>query len=180
MSQTGSITGWLEGLRAGEEAAAQRLWEVYFHRLVGMARARLAGRSAGPAGSDDIALSAFASFCRGAEAGRFPRLNDSNDLWQVLMMLTARKVIDAVRREHAIKHGGGLMAADGPHFETIVGDEPTPSFAAGRRATEAPWEAVVQPLPLMVFQRGLALRRPIPDRDRRPRPPGRRRKPTSS
>src|SRR5262245_30607319 len=130
MSQAGSITGWIEGLRAGDEAAAQRLWEVYFHRLVGMAHARLAGRSAGPKGSDDIALSALDSFCRGAEAGRFPRLNDRDDLWQVLMMLTARKVIDAVRREHAAKHGGGLVAAEGPFLETIVGTEPTPSFAA--------------------------------------------------
>src|SRR5262245_28948707 len=99
MAEPGAITGWLDRLRAGDDVAAQRLWEEYFRRLVGMARARLQGRAAGPAGSEDIALSAFATFCRGAEAGRFPRLADRNDLWQVLMMLTARKTIDAVDRE---------------------------------------------------------------------------------
>src|SRR5262245_45318092 len=130
MSRASSITGWLEGLRAGDEAAAQRLWEDYFHRLVLMARARIAGRPAGPKGSDDIALSALDSFRRAAEAGRFPRLSDRDDLWQVLMMLTARKAIDAVRRERALKRHGRQVAAEGPFFETIVGDEPTPSFAA--------------------------------------------------
>ena len=130
MSDSTSITGWLDGLRAGNGEAAQRLWEEYFRRLVGMARARLDRRPAGPVGSEDVALSAFDTFCRGAEAGRFPRLADRNDLWQVLMMLTARKAIDAVHREQALKRGGGAAAA-GLSFEAVVGSEPTPSFAAG-------------------------------------------------
>ena len=40
MAEPGAITGWLDGLRAGDPAAAQRLWEEYFRRLVGVARAR--------------------------------------------------------------------------------------------------------------------------------------------
>lgn len=129
MPEPGEITGWLAGLRAGDGVAAQRLWEAYFRRLVGLARARLAGRPAGPAGSEDVALSAFDTFCRGAEAGRFPRLADRTDLWQVLVTLTARKAIDAVRREHADKRGGGAIEL-GPSFEQVIGDDPTPSFAA--------------------------------------------------
>src|SRR3954471_22547358 len=43
MTERGSVTGDVRGLRAGDEAAAQRLWEGYFRRLVGLARARLAG-----------------------------------------------------------------------------------------------------------------------------------------
>ncbi len=129
MAEPGSITNWLDGVRAGDETAAQQLWEEYFRRLVGLARAKLAGRPAGPKGSEDVALSAFDSFFRGAEAGRFPRLNDRNDLWQVLMMLTARKVIDAVKRERAAKRGGGVVAAS-PDFEMVIGTEPSASFAA--------------------------------------------------
>ena len=34
------------------------------------------------ADEEDVALSAFDSFCRGAEQGRFPRLDDRDDLWQ--------------------------------------------------------------------------------------------------
>jgi DNA-directed RNA polymerase specialized sigma24 family protein len=129
MTQRGSVTGWLDGLRAGDEVAAQRLWEGYFRRLVGLARARLAGRPAGPAGSEDVALSAFDSFCRAVAAGRFPRLTDRNDLWQILVMLTARKAIDAVDRELADKRFGGAVGG-GSALEGAIGAEPTPAFAA--------------------------------------------------
>lgn len=126
----GAVTGWLDGLRGGDERAAQRLWEEYFRRLVGLARARLGDNPRGPDGPEDVALSAFDSFCRGVAEGRFPRLNDRHDLWQVLVMLTARKAVNAVRRENAAKRG---KAADGeaPSLEQVVGPEPTPSFAAG-------------------------------------------------
>lgn len=130
MAESGRITGWLAGLRAGDQGAAQGLWEEYFRRLVALARARLSGRPVGPAGSEDVALSAFASFCRGAEAGRFPQLSDRNDLWRVLIMLTARKAIDAIHREGAAKRGGGAVAIGQSQLEAVVGTEPSPSFAA--------------------------------------------------
>ena len=44
----GSVTHWFNLLVAGQSAAAQPLWERYFHRLVGLAKARLQGRRAGP------------------------------------------------------------------------------------------------------------------------------------
>ena len=37
----GSITGWIAGMRAGDLAAAQPLWERYFARMVDLAQARL-------------------------------------------------------------------------------------------------------------------------------------------
>ena len=43
--------------------------------------------------------SAFDSFCRRAERGQFPRLEDREDLWQVLFVLTVRKAIDHARHE---------------------------------------------------------------------------------
>jgi DNA-directed RNA polymerase specialized sigma24 family protein len=132
MTNPGAVTGWLNELRVGDEVAAQRLWEEYFRRLVGLARARLAGQPRGPKDPEDVALSAFDTFCRGVAQGRFPRLNDRHDLWQLLMMLTARKAVDAIRREQAIKRGGAVNIAreDQPALEQIVGQAPTPSFAA--------------------------------------------------
>jgi RNA polymerase sigma factor (sigma-70 family) len=128
MTERGSVTRWMAGLRAGDGAAAQRLWEEYFRRLVGLARKRLAGRPAGPAGSEDVALSAFATFCRAVGAGRFPGLADRGDLWQVLIMLTARKAIDAVDQEQAAKRWGRAPRARS--LDDVIGDEPTPAFAA--------------------------------------------------
>src|SRR5262245_43324907 len=64
MPSAGSVTHWLGLLRAGDHAAAQPLWERYFSRLVGLARAKLQGLPRRAADEEDVALSAFDSFSR--------------------------------------------------------------------------------------------------------------------
>jgi DNA-directed RNA polymerase specialized sigma24 family protein len=141
MNSAGSVTHWIGRLKAGDHAAAQRLWEGYFRRLVGLARARLQGTPRGAADEEDVALSAFDSFCRGAERGQFPQLVDRHDLWQLLVLLTARKAVQLRRHERRQKRGGGRVlgeadlggadaSGDEPALAQIVGPEPTPAFAA--------------------------------------------------
>ncbi len=90
---------------------------------------------------EDAALSAFDSFCRGAQQGRFPRLDDRDDLWQLLVVITVRKAADQVQRERRLKTGGGKVLDDaavqgpatgdgGDGWERFLGTEPTPEFAA--------------------------------------------------
>jgi serine/threonine-protein kinase len=69
MTSTGSVTHWISQLRAGEAAAAQKLWEGYFRRMVELARLKLQGLPRRAADEEDVALSAFHSFCQGASAG---------------------------------------------------------------------------------------------------------------
>src|SRR5262245_28813364 len=87
MPSPGSVTIWLSQLKAGDTAAAQHLWQGYYRRLVGLARQRLQGRPRAVADEEDVALSAFDSFCQGVERGRFPQLDDRDDLWQLLVVL---------------------------------------------------------------------------------------------
>jgi hypothetical protein len=61
MSSSGSVTHWLQLLKAGDSAAAQPLWERYFRRLVGFARTKLQGLPRRAADEEDVALSAFHS-----------------------------------------------------------------------------------------------------------------------
>jgi DNA-directed RNA polymerase specialized sigma24 family protein len=135
----GSVTHWVSLLVAGESAAAQPLWERYFLRLVGLARARLQGTPRRAADEEDVALSAFDSFCRNAAAGRFPRLADRDNLWQVLVLVTARKAIDLYQHERRAKRGAGKVqgesalagaGSEGDGLAAVVGDAPTPDFAA--------------------------------------------------
>ena len=141
--EDGSITCWIDQLKAGDQAAAQPLWECYFQRLVRLARAKLppALRAGADNDEEDAALSAFKSFCQGAAQGRFPRLDDRHDLWQLLVTITARKASDQIERARALKRGGGMLldeaALDGPDPERRVGGldqlpgpDPTPEFAA--------------------------------------------------
>ena len=132
MDADGSVTHWLRRLQAGEHQAAQGLWERYFRRLVGLARAKLRSGRRLAADEEDVALSAFDSFCRAAEEGRFPQLRDRDNLWRVLMLITARKAVHLLRDERRLKRGGGATLAEsgGDDLDQIVGREPSPDFAA--------------------------------------------------
>ena len=94
-----SVTRLIGMLKGGDGEAAQRLWEVYFGRLVALARAKLRGVATRAADEEDVALSAFDSLCRRAEAVHFPRLADRDDLWQLLFVITVRKAPNLVRHE---------------------------------------------------------------------------------
>jgi DNA-directed RNA polymerase specialized sigma24 family protein len=129
-----SVTQWISSLKQGDQSAAQRIWEAYFRRLVGLAHARLRDAPRRVADEEDVALSAFHSFWRGAQAGRFPRLDDRNDLWQILVLITVRKAIDLRNYEGRLSRGRGRvrsltdLSQDG--IEAIGGGEPTPELAA--------------------------------------------------
>jgi DNA-directed RNA polymerase specialized sigma24 family protein len=134
MNTGNSVTQWISALKQGDQSAAQGLWEVYFHRLVGLAHARLRDAPRRMADEEDVALSAFDSFCRGARAGRFPRLDDRDDLWQILVMITIRKAIDLHNYEGRQSRGSGrvqsLTELTQEGLATIGRDEPTPELAA--------------------------------------------------
>lgn len=119
MADPGSITCLLARLTAGDRAALQPIWERYFRRLVGLAHHLLPGRPLGGGDSEDVALSAFASFHRGVEAGRFPHLDDRDDLWRVLLLLVRNKSINLREHEHREKRGGGRVQ----HFSALADSE---------------------------------------------------------
>jgi DNA-directed RNA polymerase specialized sigma24 family protein len=125
------VTVWLGQLQAGDPAAARPLWDRYFHRLVGLARKRLKDSPRRAADEEDVALSAFDSFCRNAEAGRFPDLTDRDGLWRLLATFTLRKATHHLRDEGRQKRGGGAVAAGGSGtLEEVFGREPDPELAA--------------------------------------------------
>ena len=124
MASADPITLWVAQVKDGQHGAVQRLLEVYFQRLVQLARARLQGVPGMAAHDEDVALSAFKSLCLGAERGRFPQLDDRADLWRVLALLTVRKAIDLHRRQ-------GTRGPDGEvDVEQLLSREPPPSFWA--------------------------------------------------
>jgi RNA polymerase sigma factor (sigma-70 family) len=141
MASDGSVSRWIAGLKGGDEVAAQRLWERYYRRLVGLARKRLRTSRRREADEEDVAQNAFHSFFRGVGRGRFPRLDDRGDLWRLLVVITVRKALDQLKHERSKKQGGGTVTADPSispvgaglrvaDVERLVGDEPSPEFAA--------------------------------------------------
>jgi RNA polymerase sigma factor (sigma-70 family) len=144
MTSSASVTTWIDQLRAGNRDAAQRLWERYVTRLVGLARKRLRDLEVPRRASDeeDVVLSAFDSFFRAAERGRFPRLDDRDQLWALLVCITARKALDLRNYQRRKKRGGEnvdgesvldalLGTKDGAGgLDQAIDPEPTPEQAA--------------------------------------------------
>ena len=137
----GSVTLWIGNLKAGDRAAAQPLWERYFGNLIRLAHAKLRALPRTMSDEEDVALSAFDSFCDATARGRFPQLEDRDDLWRVLVTLTARKAADLREREHRQKRGGGQVRTEadltvraseeiGGILAQVAAPEPTPEFAA--------------------------------------------------
>ena len=128
MSSTGSVSRWLEPLQQGDEAAVERLWERYFVTLVKLARGLLGHKAARAVDGEDVALSAFDSFCRHAAQGHFPRLADRDDLWRLLAVITVRKALRTRRDEGRLKRGGG---------ERLNAERSTMRPCCGRRAARS-------------------------------------------
>ena len=77
--------------------------------MADLARTRLRAARLKDAGGDeeDAALSAFESLYAGLANGKFPQLNDRDDLWRLLVVITSRKVLLQARRQLRQKRGGG-------------------------------------------------------------------------
>jgi DNA-directed RNA polymerase specialized sigma24 family protein len=140
VSNENSVSVWLGPLKRGDAQAAQELWDRYFEKLVRLARKKLQGASRRAADEEDVALSAFNSFCEGAAQGKFPLLDDRDNLWRVMVVITARKASRMAERERRKKRGGGDLRGESvfrkseedtsPGIQQVVGTEPTPEFAA--------------------------------------------------
>jgi DNA-directed RNA polymerase specialized sigma24 family protein len=134
MNTGNSVTQCISALKQGDQSAAMGLWDAYFRRLVGLARSRLRAARRLIADEEDVALSAFDSFCRRAQEGRFRRLDNRNDLWQILVMITVRKAIDLCnyegRRSRGRANVQSLSELNREALEAIGGVEPTPELAA--------------------------------------------------
>jgi DNA-directed RNA polymerase specialized sigma24 family protein len=136
MSQP-SETSWIGELKQGDQQAAHRLWEAYFQRMVGLARAKLEGVRGRDAVAEDVALSAFKSLCLGARRGSFPDLNSRDNLWPLLLVITSRKATKLRAHEGRQKRGGGKLLADADladdgetsPLQELLSREPTPEFS---------------------------------------------------
>ncbi len=135
MSDDQNVSHWIEQVKDGDSVAARQLWQHYYDRLVRMARQNLCGQNRGVADEEDIVVSVFESFYRAAEMGRFPDLAGRDDLWRLLLKMSARKIVDKRRHDRRQRRGAGakVRSLDQAGREDqaiieVIGDEPTPEM----------------------------------------------------
>lgn len=135
MSDDGMVSLWIQQLKEGDAEAAEQLWHRYYNRLVGLARKKLQDTPRRAKDEEDVVQSAFLSFCTRAKEGRFPDLRDRDNLWPLLVLITARKASNQRKHERRAKRGGGRVrgehtSEEGNEFAEVIGDEPSPEEAA--------------------------------------------------
>jgi len=141
VNEQGSITQWIAELKEGDQDAAREIWERYLSRLIALARKHLRDSPRRMADEEDVVISVFDKFSRAARDGSFKKLDDREDLWQILVLLTTHKAINQRKHDARQKRGGGKVrgesvfqnaASDNSPFGLgqVVSGEPTPEFAA--------------------------------------------------
>ncbi len=156
VSSEGSVSDLIAELKQHpSQEAAQQIYQRYIVRLVRRAKSLLGDDPCGAADEEDIAARAINDLFVGIEEGRFARLDDRQDLWQVLMMLVHRRAVDhrrkygpeaALLQGESVLNGGAEDSSQGLGMAGVRDVEPTAEEAMEfadslrRRLAELPAE----------------------------------------
>jgi RNA polymerase sigma factor (sigma-70 family) len=129
-----SITDLLSGVKQADCAAIHAMFAKCYSRVVAIGHERLKRTPHRVFDQDDVANSAFREFLNRAAKGRFKKLENREDVWQVLTLLVGDKIADNLRHEGRKKRGGAepkvelkdvaeaVAALDDPSLEAEIND----------------------------------------------------------
>ncbi len=120
---------WLNRFEQGDPSAAEEVVDVFYERLVRLARQRLAGMPPQVADDEGAVVSALRSFFSGIENGQIRSINTENDLWRILATITARKSIRQLRT-HWKQSGQGDHVSRSRQVESLLSRDPSPQEEA--------------------------------------------------
>lgn len=122
----GSITGWLDSVRQGNDEAAKNIWDRWFVRLC--QRVSPHSEQLRIHDNEDIATDAFAAFFSALREGKFSSLRNRSEIWKLLATIAVRKSAASYRFEQAQRRGGGQEIYS---FEEV--SKRSPAMTARRR-----------------------------------------------
>lgn len=139
LSVDGDVTIWLGQLADGDNDAAANIYGHYFEQIANLAKRRMSPAYRRVADEEDVAQSVMRNLFEGIAAGRYPELSSRENLWRLLVVMTARKAINIVEKQRAQKRGGGAVRGESvlqgpdmatPGFDRFEGPSATPDFVA--------------------------------------------------
>lgn len=119
-SNDDDVTRWVSGLGGGDESSIANLWEHCFPKLRRYAKSRLPPNLLRTLDEEDVALSAFKSLYQLAQKEGLPGVGSRDELWKLLMCITARKATAHVRNETRQKRGGGKVRGESIYMQGDV------------------------------------------------------------
>lgn len=99
----GSVTRWIEQMRAGDRIAVNALSERYFKKLGNAARSRLHKQAQTLHDKDDVANFVLEAVVRNISQGKYPDLQDRDDLWFLMLSITQCRISNILKRERSQK-----------------------------------------------------------------------------
>ena len=130
VSNSGSVSVWIERAKKGCESAATHLWTRYQHRVVAVARRKLTGELRSVVDEEDVAVTTFHSFLRRCRDGSYPDLKDRDDLWRLLVTITIHKASNQIRDQNCQKRGLSPATAGSSSLQLIANWEDLKSCEA--------------------------------------------------
>ena len=95
----GSVSGWIAKMRQGDPTAIGQLVARYFQKIAQFAESKLRRGIRVTDDGEDIAISVLHTITRNSAKGRFPDLQDRDDLWFLMIVIAQHAVIDKKRTE---------------------------------------------------------------------------------
>ncbi len=141
------ITLLIRKVEAGDAESASELWNFCFSRLQSYCRRKLPGNLRRILDEEDVALSAFKSFCLGAQDGKFGPIDGRDEFWKLLYCIAARKAGVSLRYQQAIKRGGGQVTGESAFLVT----NPSQHGESVPRPIEQVAESNVSPVSIEAF-----------------------------
>ncbi len=123
------VSEWIRRVKAGDDDAAQLIWNRYAEQIVEVARRSFGNESRRVSDEEDVAMLALKSLLSGITSGRFPELDNREQLWRLLMVITTRKAAAVIEHNSRQKRGGGLVRGDSALG--ISSESPDPGLMAG-------------------------------------------------
>jgi RNA polymerase sigma-70 factor (ECF subfamily) len=122
----------IERCRAGDEQAAQKVFNRYVDQLVQLARQRISQRIAPRVDAEDVVQSVFRTFFQHVRAGDFT-LHDQEDVCKLLVRITIHKALRQIAHHRRAKRDARMETATGDlsqdQLMTVLAEEPTPDEA---------------------------------------------------
>ena len=124
-----SVSEWIAGMKRGDGRAVEALWQRYFDRICRLADRKLGGASRSVEDERDLASHALRAIWEGARAGRFKQLENRDDLWQLLAVITSRKAANVHRdqstRRERLRTNSDFLPSPVMEFMEMVESPPT-------------------------------------------------------
>ena len=106
----GSVSHWLRDIKAGDDNAVDAIWQRYYERVVHFAIRKMKINPDQAVDGEDIAQLALHRFCLNVTSGRYPNLDDREQLWDLLAVFTLNRIRKHLRACNTIKRSGTVVS----------------------------------------------------------------------